>query len=124
MATFIGFNTVNQYKDFTLTDLELIKRDLLNTLNTRQGERVGRPLAGTTMWNLIFEPQSQQTEILIREEIERLVGLDPRISVGKINVYAQENGLLLELEVETVGNVSVETLSLFFDQTLLTASYV
>jgi hypothetical protein len=29
MATFIGFNTIDQFKKFTLVDFELIKRDLL-----------------------------------------------------------------------------------------------
>jgi hypothetical protein len=43
MATFIGFNTVDQFKKFTLTDFELIKRDLINALNIRQGELPGRP---------------------------------------------------------------------------------
>jgi len=37
MSTFIGFNTQNQYKKFTLVDTELIKRDLLNAFNITQG---------------------------------------------------------------------------------------
>ena len=41
MPTFIGFNTINQNKKFTLVDFELIKRDLLNAFNIRQGELVG-----------------------------------------------------------------------------------
>ena len=43
MATFVGYNSINQYKRFVLTDLALIKRDLLNYFNIRQGEKVGRP---------------------------------------------------------------------------------
>ena len=36
--TFIGFNTQGQFKKFTLTGFELIKRDLLNAFNIRQGQ--------------------------------------------------------------------------------------
>jgi phage baseplate assembly protein W len=54
MTTFIGFNTINQNKYFTLTDFELIKRDLLNAFNIRQGELVGRPAYGTTLWDMLF----------------------------------------------------------------------
>jgi hypothetical protein len=49
MATFIGFNTIDQNKKFTLLDFELIKRDLLNAFNIRQGQLVGRPGYGTVI---------------------------------------------------------------------------
>ena len=61
MATFIGYSTINKYKDYTVTDFDLIKRDLLNALNIRQGEMPGRPDVGTSMWSLIYEPQSAET---------------------------------------------------------------
>jgi hypothetical protein len=48
MATFIGYSTINQYKKFTLTDGELVKRDLLNAFNIRQGTLPGRPDYGST----------------------------------------------------------------------------
>jgi hypothetical protein len=49
MTTFIGFNTINQNKKFTLTDFALIQRDLLNAFNIRQGELPGRPGYGTVL---------------------------------------------------------------------------
>ena len=66
MATFIGYNTINQYKNYTLTDFDLIKRDLLNALTIKQGEVVGRPLVGTTIWNLIFDSQTPETLLDIK----------------------------------------------------------
>ena len=51
MATFVGFNTQGQYKKFTLIDAELIKRDLLNAFNIRQGQLPGRPSYGTVLWD-------------------------------------------------------------------------
>jgi phage baseplate assembly protein W len=124
MPTFIGFNTINQYKKFVLTDFELIKRDLLNYFNIRQGEKVGRPDVGTTMWNLIFEPQTEQTADLIIQEMQRIVGQDPRIYLSDATAYPQINGILVELEIQTVQGTNAERLSVFFDQQSRSASYV
>lgn len=124
MSTFIGFNTINQYKKFTLTGFELIKRDLLNALNIRQGEKPGNPSYGTSMWNLIFEPQTPQTAGLIEQELARVCAQDPRIYVSDIEVYPQENGILIELQVQTVDTTTAERLSVFFDQEQQYASFL
>jgi phage baseplate assembly protein W len=124
MATFIGFNTIDQYKKFTLVDFQLIKRDLLNYFNIRQGEKVGRPEVGTTMWNLVFEPQTEQTASLIVQEMQRIVGQDPRIYLSSAEAYPQVNGILVELEIQTVQGQTAELLSVFFDQQTRTASYI
>jgi phage baseplate assembly protein W len=124
MPTFIGFNTINQYKKFVLTDFALIKRYLLNYFNIRQGEKVGRPDVGTTMWNLIFEPQTEQTADLIIQEMQRIVGQDPRIFLSDATAYPQINGILVELEIQTVQGTNAERLSVFFDQQSRSASYV
>ena len=124
MPTFIGFNTINQYKKFTLVDFELIKRDLLNYLNIRQGEKVGRPDVGTTMLNLVFEPQTESTAELVLQELQRIVGQDPRIYLPTADAYPQVNGILVELEIQTVQGQNAQRLAVFFDQQTRTASYV
>lgn len=124
MPTFIGFNTINQYKKFTLTDFELIKRDLANAFNIRQGELPGRPEYGTTLWSFIFENQLELTQTQIMEEIRRIISLDPRVSISDIAVYPQDNGMLIELSVQTVSSANAELLALFFDQTSQRATFV
>lgn len=61
MPNFKGFNTIDQVKKFSLTDRELIKRDLLNALLIRQGQLPGRPEVGTNLWTYIFEPADEHT---------------------------------------------------------------
>ena len=124
MATFIGYNSIDQYKNFVLTDFELIKRDILNALNIRQGESMMRPLNGTTVWDYIFEPQSPETIKAIEKEIQRVVSNDPRVQVNSLAVYSQDNGVLIELQIDTVAGVGVETLIVKFDQEAQFASYV
>jgi phage baseplate assembly protein W len=124
MTTFIGFNTINQNKYFTLTDFELIKRDLLNAFNIRQGELIGVPSYGTTLWNNLFENQTQDTLNTVYEEIQRVAGGDPRVYINAIEVFPQQNGLLLQLELTVVPSTDAQRLSIFFDQTQRVASYV
>ena len=124
MATFIGFNTQNQYKKFTLTDTELIKRDLLNAFNILQGQLPGRPTYGTTLWNILFENQTQATITAILAEIQRVAGGDPRLNITDANIYPQENGVLIEIELQFVPNADAELLSVFFDQQQRRATFV
>jgi phage baseplate assembly protein W len=124
MATFIGFNTQNQYKKFTLTDTELIKRDLLNAFNILQGQLPGRPTYGTTLWNILFENQDQTTMTAILAEIQRVAGGDPRLNLVDANIYPQENGVLIEIQIQFVPNADAELLSVFFDQQQRRASFV
>lgn len=124
MPTYIGLNTIDQYKKFTLTDFALIKRDLLNYFNIRQGEVVGRPDVGTALWNFIFEPQTPDTTQAIIEEVQRVAAQDPRIFISDLQVYPQLNGILIELEIQTMSGVNAERLSVFFDQQTRTATYV
>ncbi len=123
MATFIGYSTIDQYKSYTVTDFYLIKRDLLNALTIRQGEMPGRPNVGTTMFSLMFEPQGESTNKAIIKEIQRVVAQDPRIQVSDINVYPQENGIQVELTVDTVSGQQGELLNLFFNNQTMRAAY-
>jgi len=124
MTTFVGFNTINQYKKFTLTDFELIKRDLLNAFNIRQGQLPGRPGYGTVLWDYVFEPQTTQTQNSINTEVQRVAGGDPRIFISDVQSYPQENGILIEIQLTVVPTQNAEILGIFFDQQQRTASYV
>jgi phage baseplate assembly protein W len=124
MPTFIGFNTQEQYKKFTLTDYELVKRDLLNALNIRQGQLPGRPAYGTALWDNLFENQTTETERAITNEIQRVAGGDPRLQLGNVEIFQQENGMLIQLELVIVPSTDVERLSIFFDQQSRRASYI
>jgi phage baseplate assembly protein W len=124
MTTFVGFNTIDQYKKFTLTDFALIQRDLLNAFNIRQGELPGRPGYGTVIWNYLFENQVEQLQQNIKQEVQRVCGGDPRIVLNDVQVFPQENGILLQIEVTVSQTTTAEILSIFFDLQQRNASYV
>ena len=116
MARYIGFSTIGQQKKFTLTGYDLIKRDLLNAFNIRQGELPGRPGYGTTIWNYIFENQIETTQKQIEREIQRVAAGDPRFQITDIQVAPQQNGILIQLGLTVLPTADAEILAIFFDQ--------
>ena len=122
--TFIGFNTQGQYKKFTLTDYPLIKRDLLNAFNIRQGQLPGRPEYGTFLWDFLFEPQLETLQRDIEAEVQRVAGGDPRIQISSVQTYPQDNGILIEVELTVIPSTDAERLAIFFNLLTRQASYV
>lgn len=124
MATFIGFNTIGQNKKFTAVDFDLVKIDLLNAFNIRQGQLPGRPGYGTLIWNYLFENQTTETQAAIVSEIQRVAAQDPRVYITGVELYPQENGILVQLGLAMAPGTTAEALSISFDQQTRSAAYV
>ena len=121
---FIGFNTQGQFKKFTLTDFELIKRDLLNAFNIRQGQLPGRPAYGTVLWDFLFENQVEASQQAIEREVQRVAAGDPRIFISQVVTFPQENGILIQVELTVTPSTDAERLSIFFNLQQRNATYV
>jgi phage baseplate assembly protein W len=124
MPTFIGFNTIGQNKKFTLTDFDLIKRDIANAFNIQQGTLPGRPGYGSNIWAYLFENQTTVNNQLITEELQRIISGDPRVVLVDLNLYPQDNGLRVELDLQVVPSTTAERLAIFFDTTSTQATLV
>ena len=124
MARFRGFSTIGRYKKYTLTDYELVRRDLLNSLTIREGELPGRPEFGTRLWNFIFEANNEDTVRAITNEIERVVTYDPRIELNDLVVTQEAHGVILDLVVTIRPNRDPEALFIKFDEESNTAAYL
>jgi phage baseplate assembly protein W len=140
MPTYIGFSTqdVNQPtvlttpgvfggtgniivqprlgKKFTLVDGQLVIRDLLNALSIKQGDKVGQPTYGTTIWSYVFEPETSETRGEIEVEIRRVIAEDPRIVLNSVGVYFQDNGVLLQIEIAVNPFNNAVQLGLFLNR--------
>jgi phage baseplate assembly protein W len=84
---------------FTISDNNLVVRDLLNALNIRKGEKVGQPDYGTTLWDYVFEQGGPQTISAVENEIRRIIGLDSRIILNTLNAFQQDQGILIQMEI-------------------------
>lgn len=112
----------NLSKKFRLTDENLVIRDLINAFSIKQGEKVGQPGYGTTLWNYLFEQNMSDTRNAMETEIRRVIAQDPRIILNTVAVQSQENGVLFEVEVafEPFNNAMNLTLSLDRNSGLVT----
>jgi len=116
MATYHGFSTKQNAKKYALTDFELAKQDLINYFNIRKGEKLMQPTFGTIIWEMIFEPLNEDTQQIITADVTKIVGYDPRLSVGQVAVTQQENGFLIQLTLAYIPTNQQETLKLNFDR--------
>ena len=101
MATiFRGFNTVDKNKaPFTLSDEELIKRDLLNHFYTRRGERFMRPNFVSMIHDIIMNPLDAMTESAVREDIERIIETDSRVRLDDIRMLVEDHTVRCEVDI-------------------------
>jgi len=110
-------NPVIPGKKFKLNDENLVVQDFVNSLNIRQGEKVGQPGYGTTLWNFVFEPNTPDVQFSLENEITRIANQDPRLIVNTVRAYPQENGILLEVELAIQPFNEATLLSVFLDST-------
>ena len=114
-TTFRGFNTVDNIRaPYSLYDVELVKRDLLNEFYTRQGERLMRPNFGSIIWDLLMEPEDVTTEQDIRDDIERIVGKDPRVKLNETVLYISDHTIRAEVHLNYVQTNTDDILYLEF----------
>ena len=102
MATlFRGFSTVDKVRaPYTLTDADLVKRDLLNHFYTRIGERVMRPTFGSVIWDYLMEPQDPDTQNIIEEDVKRIVDSDPRVEFQETNLLVLDHTIQVEVKIK------------------------
>ena len=99
MVNFVGFSTVDNNKaPYTLTGSELVKRDLLNELYTRKGERVMNPRFGSIIWDLLMEPSSAKLQKEVEADIEGIFKKDPRVKLTKINVLVLDHSIRADVD--------------------------
>lgn len=107
---------INPGKKFRLTDEAVVINDFINALNIQQGQKVGNPAYGTTLYSFVFDPNTIDIQFKLENEIRRVASLDPRITLNTVRVYPEENGILLEVELSVNPFNQAQLLSLFVDQ--------
>ncbi len=101
-------------KTFSVTDVELVKLDLLNHIFTRKGDRVMMPNFGTRIPDLAFEPMDNITLGILEEDLRAVFEFDPRVELLALNiipVYDSNTVIasakLLYVELNMQGNLDI-----------------
>jgi phage baseplate assembly protein W len=78
-------------RTFSLSNIELVKRDLLNHIYTIKGERLMMPDFGTRIPLLAFEPNDENTRSVVEEDLRAVFSYDPRVNLISLNVFSLES---------------------------------
>jgi phage baseplate assembly protein W len=122
MATiYKGFSTQSG-RNFRLTDFDLIKRDILNHFNIRKGEKLMRPNFGTIIWNVLYEPFTEDLKSVITQDVKAIASYDPRVSFDNIIVTEYDQGIQIELQLRYVPSNQTSIMMMNFNGTTNTLS--
>lgn len=115
--TYKGFSTVStDGNSFSLYDLQLIKQDLINNFHIRMGERLEQPEFGTIIWDILFEPLTEDLKAAVISNVEQIINYDPRTRADQVIVTTYESGIQIECMLTYYPYNIQESLQLRFDQ--------
>lgn len=116
----VGFSTYDDgtgtRRGFTLYDVEICKRDLLNHFYTRKGERVMMPTYGCAIWDLVGEPLTPGSRDEIEQECRRIIATDSRVELHEINIIEQPYGFIVPITLYFAPWDVFESFSLEYDK--------
>ena len=116
-ATYKGFSTKkwrSNSSNFLLTDIELVKQDLMNHIFTEKGSRVMMPNWGTRIPSLTFEQNDEYTRNIVEEDITAVIKADPRVKLLSLKVYSlsSNNAIIATVVLEYVEFNVTENLNI------------
>ena len=85
--TYRGLSTANpDNTSFKLFDIALIKQDIINLFHIRKGEKLEDPNFGTIIWDMVYEPLTDENKDFIAENVTDIINYDPRVNVDGVTV--------------------------------------
>ncbi len=119
MRKFKGYSTIDKtWGNFKLYDIDLAKRDLLNELYTRKGERLMSPQFGSIVWDLLFDPLTDEIIDAIRADCLRIVTKDPRLDLLNIDIVDNEHTIIVSIILRYVPTATETELVAVFNRNL------
>jgi len=115
---FVGFNTVNQPSPpYSMTNINLVKRDILNQFATPLGTRLMLPGFGTNIYSYLFDPFDDYTKNAIIEDAVRVVQDEPRVELVSIDVFQSDQALTIAMVLLFVSESITDSLFATFSLT-------
>jgi phage baseplate assembly protein W len=114
--TYKGFSSKESLNTFKLFDIDLVKQDIINHFYIRKGEKLMNPDFGTVIWDLLFEPFTEEVKNLIVEDVEQIINYDPRIAINGVVIDATDMGIRIEADITYLPFNINERMSFDFDK--------
>jgi phage baseplate assembly protein W len=102
-----------------LTDVESIKRSMVNLLMTSHYERAFHPEIGGNIRASLFEPFGEFTEDMLKLAIVEVIqNFESRVTLQDVNVegYPDENGFKVRIDFYIENVASVNTIETFLER--------
>lgn len=97
--TYKGFNSANTKTNFKSYDIELVKQDIINHFYIRKGEKLMNPDFGTVIWDVLFEPFTEEVKKIITDDVQAIINYDPRIAINAVNIDSTDMGIRVEADI-------------------------
>ena len=115
--TYKGFSTVDSASSSsTLYDISLIKQDIINHFHIRKGEKLSDPTFGTVVWDVLFEPMTENLRDAIANNVTEIINYDPRVQVDQVTVDTYESGIIIECTLTYLTYNISESMRMKFDE--------
>ena len=112
-----GISTVDpDATNIVLYDISLIKQDIINHFHIRQGEKLSDPAFGTIIWDVLFEPLTDDLKDAIVRNVSKIINYDPRVNVDQIIVDSYESGIQVECVLTYLPYNISESMRMKFDE--------
>lgn len=115
--TYKGFNSKDIIGNFKSFDIDLVKQDIINHFYIRKGEKLMNPDFGTVIWDLLFEPFTEEVKKLIVEDVEQIINYDPRIAINSVVIDTTDMGIRIEADITYLPFNINEKMTFDFDKT-------
>jgi phage baseplate assembly protein W len=117
-ATYVGFTTVGRLSPpYTITDIELVKQDILNEFNTRVGERVMLPNFGSIIHELIMDPLDAISKEDVLNDVKKVIGNEPRVRLISDPILTEiDNGIRVGVELLFIPQHTADHLLIEFQK--------
>mgnify|MGYP003388310316 CR=1 FL=1 len=112
-----GISTIDSnISNVSRYDIALIRQDIINSLNIRQGEKINNPQYGSIIWDHLYEPLTESLKDQLAANTESVVNSDPRVKLEEFSIDSKEYGLMIIVGLRYLTYNVSETLRLNFDQ--------
>ena len=75
-----------------------------------------RPDFGCVIWDILMDPLTPVTQEIIREDILRIVGRDPRVELVNVDLFDLDHTIRAEVTLNYVQIKETEVLYLSYDR--------
>jgi phage baseplate assembly protein W len=114
--TYKGFSSKEVSRNYKLYDIDLVKQDLVNHFYIRKGEKLENPDFGTIIWDMLFEPFTEDVKNMIAKDVETIINYDPRIVVNEVLIDSTDIGIRIQADLTYIPFNINERMTFDFDK--------